>query len=156
MHRQRPTRVLVVEDAADLAEVYRRHLTRHGCEVVVADTGQDALDLAPEFDPDLAFVDTMLPDMLGTSVVDGLRADARTAHCIVVIASGLDPDVQDTHGDAVMPKPFSGADIADILSWYAGLPAADVMPIPQWDTGGGDADAGSERDPGEPDRPSGR
>src|SRR6266540_4347271 len=89
MDGQRHTRVLVVEDADDLLEVYRRHLTRLGCEVVGARTGREALDLAPGFDPDVAFVDTMLPDMLGTSVVDAMRADPRTARCAIIIASGL-------------------------------------------------------------------
>jgi len=122
MSRHRQTRVLVVEDAPDLLEIYRRHLTRLGCEVLGAGTGRVALDLAAEFDPDLAFVDTMLPDMLGTSVVDGMRGDARTARCVIVIASGLDAEVQDTHGDAVMPKPFTRADLEAILRWYADRP----------------------------------
>jgi two-component system KDP operon response regulator KdpE len=130
MDRQRQTRVLVVEDAADLLEIYRRHLVRLGCEVLGAATGDIALDLAPAFDPDLAFVDTMLPDMLGTSVVDAMRADPRTERCVIVIASGLDTEVQDTHGDAVMPKPFSGADLERILRWFAERPdpAADRTP----------------------------
>ena len=122
MDRQRPTRVLVVEDAVDLLEIYRRHLVRLGCQVLGAATGSIALDLAPEFDPDLAFVDTMLPDMLGTSVVDAIRTDPRTERCVIVIASGLDAEVQDTHGDAVMPKPFSGTDLEGILRWYAERP----------------------------------
>ena len=137
MDRHRQTRVLVVEDTPDLLEIYRRHLTRLGCEVLGAGSGRVALDLAPEFDPDLAFVDTMLPDMLGTSVVDALRADPRTARCAIVIASGLDAEVQDTHGDAVMSKPFSRTDLEAALRWYAELgdraadrpaPAAEESP----------------------------
>jgi DNA-binding response OmpR family regulator len=122
MDRHRRTRVLVVEDAADLLEIYRRHLVRLGCEVLGAATGSTAIRLAPEFDPDLAFVDTMLPDMLGTSVVDAIRSDPRTERCVIVIASGLDAEVQDTHGDMVMPKPFSGGDIEAILRWFAERP----------------------------------
>jgi DNA-binding response OmpR family regulator len=137
MDRHRKVRVLVIEDTPDLLEIYRRHLSRLDCEVLGAATGRVALDLAPEFDPDLAFVDTMLPDMLGTSVVDALRADPRTARCTIVIASGLDAEVQDTHGDAVMPKPFTRADLEAILAWHGELrdkaahrpgPAAEESP----------------------------
>ena len=128
MDSQRTTRVLVVEDEQDLADIYQRHLNRLGCEVRLASTGKAALDVAADFHPDLAFVDTMLPDMLGTSVVEGLRD--RSPHCLVVVASGLDLDVQDTHGDAVMPKPFSGNDIANIMDWYSGQHFDDETPVP--------------------------
>ena len=46
------------------------------------------------------------------------------------LASGLDLDVQDTHGDAVMPKPFSGNDIANIMDWYSGQHFDDETPVP--------------------------
>jgi two-component system alkaline phosphatase synthesis response regulator PhoP len=144
---RRHMRVLVVEDAADLLEIYRRHLTRMGCEVLGAATGRVALDLAPGFDPDLAFVDTILPDMLGTSVVDTLRTDPRTARCVLVIASGLDAELQDTHGDAVMPKPFTGSDLEAILRWYADRPEQAPRPIPGTGGPGGTGGVGGEDAP---------
>jgi len=118
MEEQKNLRVLVVEDEADIAEIYRRHLTKLGCEVTVAQTGEAALAVAPTYDPDIAFVDTMLPDMLGTTVVEGLRADGRTARCTVIVASGLDPALQDVGADGVMSKPFSGGDLRDIIDQY--------------------------------------
>lgn len=111
MPEQRP-RILVVEDDEDISKVYLRFLSRLDCVVECAMTGGAALEIAHRFCPDLVFVDTLLPDMLGTSVIEHLRNDPRTAQCRVVVVSGLDPEFGDSSADATLCKPFTGEDIA--------------------------------------------
>jgi CheY-like chemotaxis protein len=114
MPEQRP-KVLVVEDDVDISKVYLRFLSRLGCVVECATTGGAALETARRFCPDLVFVDTMLPDMLGTSVIEHLRSDPRTAQCRIVVVSGLDPEFGDRSADATLCKPFTGEDIAMVV-----------------------------------------
>lgn len=108
-------RILVIEDDEDITKIYGRFLSRLDCEVKFAATGAAAIEIAVEFCPDLAFVDTMLPDMLGTSVIDQLRDDPRTACCRIIVVSGLDPAFGDSSADATLCKPFTGKDIASAV-----------------------------------------
>ena len=66
-------RVLVVEDDADLARVLTTVFERHGAVVLLARTGQEAVDLCPSFIPDLLVLDVILPELDGFGVVEQLR-----------------------------------------------------------------------------------
>ena len=67
-------RVLVVEDEPNIADPIRRGLIYKGYEVEVADSGEQALDLARERPPDLVILDLMLPGMDGLEVCRRMRA----------------------------------------------------------------------------------
>lgn len=69
-------RVLVVEDDADLARVLTTVFERHGAVVLLARTGQEAVDLCPSFIPDLLVLDVILPELDGFGVVEQLRQHA--------------------------------------------------------------------------------
>jgi CheY-like chemotaxis protein len=70
------SRVLVVDDYPDSAEAASLLLTLHGYECRTATTGQEALDQAAEFDPDIVILDIGLPDITGYEVARTLRARA--------------------------------------------------------------------------------
>jgi DNA-binding response OmpR family regulator len=73
----RPARVLVVEDDADIAEVLQRSLRLDGYETRVASDGESALDVAGEFVPDVVILDLGLPKLDGLEVARRLRAPDR-------------------------------------------------------------------------------
>jgi CheY-like chemotaxis protein len=81
-------RVLLVEDNADLAAAMERLLRREGLEVRTALSGQEALVVTPDFEPQLILCDMSLPDMGGLEVIRKLRS--RTAafktHVVMVTA----------------------------------------------------------------------
>ena len=66
-------RVLVVEDDADLARVLTTVFERHGAVVLHARTGQEAVQVCPQFIPDLLVLDVILPELDGFGVVEQLR-----------------------------------------------------------------------------------
>src|SRR5699024_11511153 len=75
------TRILVVEDEESYREPLAYQLTKEGFDVVVADTGTQAL---AEFDRqpiDLVLLDVMLPEMSGVDVCRQLR----TASAVPII-----------------------------------------------------------------------
>jgi CheY-like chemotaxis protein len=112
-------RVLVIEDDPDLRLLFKQYLMRLGCQISFAATGAEALELAVEVVPDVSFVDMMLPDMLGTTVIEQLRADPRTANCRFIVASGLDPELHGVRADGLLYKPFS---LEQVISVLANLP----------------------------------
>jgi CheY-like chemotaxis protein len=69
-------RVLVVDDYPDSAETASMLLTLHGYECRTATTGQEALEQAAVFEPDIVLLDIGLPDITGYEVARLLRARA--------------------------------------------------------------------------------
>jgi DNA-binding response OmpR family regulator len=89
----RRRKILVVEDDHDLALLLRRQLESQGYQVLLAGSGEDALWLAREEQPQLITLDLMLPDMDGFTVLEGLKDHPVTAPIPVVIVSIMgEPD----------------------------------------------------------------
>ncbi len=66
-------RILVVEDLPDNSEVLRRLLVPLGFELAVVESGEDCLELAPRFRPDLVLMDLRLPGIDGLETTRRLR-----------------------------------------------------------------------------------
>lgn len=66
--------VLVVDDERKIRETVRTFLEQERYSVLVAGTGQEALDVAVRLRPDLVVLDLMLPDLPGEEVARSLRA----------------------------------------------------------------------------------
>src|SRR5438067_13918115 len=66
-----------------------------GFKVLVAMRGNDALDLARQYQPTAVSLDVFLPDMLGWTVLSQLKQDPATRHIPVQVVT-LDEDRQ--HG----------------------------------------------------------
>ena len=72
------SRILVVEDEIDLAELVAFHLRESGHVVIVSGTGATALAEVKRQKPDLVVLDVMLPDISGIEVCRRLRRDDDT------------------------------------------------------------------------------
>ncbi|MDP3847483.1 MAG: EAL domain-containing protein [Pseudomonas sp.] len=68
-----PPCLLVVDDQETNREIFSRRLERHGYRVLLAASGQDALNLVAGAPPELILLDIMMPDMDGLEVLDRLR-----------------------------------------------------------------------------------
>ena len=104
------TRVLVVDDEANITDLVATALRYEGFDVEVAANGTDALRSAETFRPDLVVLDVMLPDRDGFAVVKRLRADGH--HVPVVFLTARDSTEEKVKGltvggDDYVTKPFS-------------------------------------------------
>jgi DNA-binding response OmpR family regulator len=81
------SRLLIIEDDPDTAEVLRFYFTQKAYEVRAAGTGREGLESCRERLPDLVLLDLRLPDMPGLEVCQALRAGARTGHIPIIIIS---------------------------------------------------------------------
>jgi DNA-binding response OmpR family regulator len=66
--------VLVVDDERKIRDTVRAFLEQQRYAVLVAGSGQEALDVAGRLKPDLVVLDLMLPDLAGEEVARSLRA----------------------------------------------------------------------------------
>lgn len=114
-----PPHVLVIEDDSDVSALLKRHLSGLGCSVVIADTGEEGLDLAFADPPDMVIIDVLLPGIDGREVIRRLRADERTRKCHLVASSVLDPeDLVELATDELLAKPFRQSSVARMVDSY--------------------------------------
>ena len=81
-------RVLVVDDEENLRLVLKTLLRKHGYEVEVADSGEDALSKVDAFGPDVILTDVRMPKMGGLDLLATLKAKQVAATVIVMSAYG--------------------------------------------------------------------
>ncbi len=86
------TRILVVEDNADLAFGLRNNLEIEGYEVVVVEDGTQGLARARDAGPDLIILDLMLPGLDGYRVLRALRDEGRRMPILILTARGEESD----------------------------------------------------------------
>lgn len=82
-------RILLVEDSKPLRRENEGALQRAGYEVICAEDGETALEMAQEGHPDLILLDMILPKMTGPDVLRHLKSEAKTKDIPVVVLSSL-------------------------------------------------------------------
>ncbi|HHX74470.1 MAG: response regulator transcription factor [Firmicutes bacterium] len=107
-------RILIVDDEKEISELVRLYLEREGYEVLVAGTGQQALDLAFAQNPDLIILDIVLPDLDGYTVCRELRTRSTAP---IIFLSCKDQNLDkilglEIGGDDYLTKPFDPAELA--------------------------------------------
>lgn len=83
-----PPRVLIVDDDTDTLRLYRFALGLMGCEVVVAQSGREALRAAVDVSPQVVVTDLAMPGMDGVQLCEELHAREDTRDIPVLAVSG--------------------------------------------------------------------
>ena len=111
----RKQKVLVVEDDPELLSAHARVLAAEGCEILRAETGEEALAAARAARPDLVLLDAVLRDVDGLEVCRRLKADEALRDTFVVMLSGLrttaeqEAEALRTGADGYLSKPIEPA-----------------------------------------------
>ncbi len=112
--------VLIAEDDAGVRMTLEFVLADEGFEVLAAEDGEQALNLALERSPDAILLDGMMPKMTGKQVLTALRALKATADTPVFVLTGMDPVFENAGGaDAEWPgahfigKPFDPDELVE-------------------------------------------
>ena len=115
------SRVLVVDDNMDAADMLVMMLQIFGHDVRAAYTGQTALATAIEYHPDVVLLDIGLPDMNGYEVARHLRQHPQTkdARLIAMTGYGQDADRQRSEEagcECHLVKPVDPQELQDLLA----------------------------------------
>ncbi len=108
------SKVLVVEDEPKLVRLVRSLLQSHGYQVVVATTGEDALDVLGLAQPDLILLDLLLPGRVdGYEVCRRVRATSGTPVIMLTAMAQESDKVRglDLGADDYITKPFSSQEL---------------------------------------------
>ncbi|HJC39939.1 MAG TPA: response regulator transcription factor [Candidatus Intestinimonas pullistercoris] len=103
-----PTKVLIVEDDGNIAELLHLYLEKEGFETQVASDGGKGVELFRSFQPGLVLLDIMLPVMDGWSVLKKIRETDKTPVIMLTAKGELNDKVQGLEGgaDDYIVKPF--------------------------------------------------
>jgi two-component system OmpR family response regulator len=108
------TRVLVVDDEANITDLVATALRYEGFQVATASTGEQAIEVAISTKPDLVVLDVMLPDVDGFEVARRLGAQGKTVPVLFLTARDTTDDKVrglTIGGDDYVTKPFSLAEL---------------------------------------------
>jgi len=82
--------VLIVDDEPMIRDTLELLLYNEGYNLIFAANGQEAIEKAAEYVPDVVLLDVMMPDMDGFEVCRRLRADDFLAEVPIVMLTALD------------------------------------------------------------------
>jgi CheY-like chemotaxis protein len=119
--RQQPLRVLIADDDRDGALTLGTLLELEGHEVRTVHGGQEALDLAREFRPDVVLLDIGMPKITGYEAARRLRLRYGNDCPVLVAITGWkqasDKILASLAGfDHHVAKPYEPAQLIDLLS----------------------------------------
>jgi CheY-like chemotaxis protein len=116
-------RILVVDDERSILTLVRMALTTEGYEVVTADSGPAAVDLAEAAAPDLALVDLIMPGMDGGEVIRTLRSRGLPSVPCIIMTAANNPEVVTApiEPSAVLRKPFDLLDLLELVGKHLSL-----------------------------------
>jgi DNA-binding response OmpR family regulator len=109
--------ILVVEDDPAVQELLGETLKDEGYQVLLAKTGEAALEQLRSVQPDLVTLDLNLPGLSGAQLLRAIRERLGLQHVPVIIVSaqlGIDAAGQKL-AQAVVPKPFNLQELLDTI-----------------------------------------
>lgn len=104
--------ILIVDDEPGVVVAIQFLMEQQGYRVLIAQRGEDALDLVYKYKPDLIILDIMLPGISGWEVCEIIRLnpDFRGVKIIFLTARGAEAEIArglSLGADAYITKPFN-------------------------------------------------
>ncbi|MEK7794507.1 MAG: response regulator [Candidatus Hydrogenedentota bacterium] len=120
------SKILLVDDDVDLAELLRTKLVSEGHDVVVTNTGEGAFELAKKTKPEITLLDIMLPGVTGYQICRKIRIDPELYKTGVILLTALGEEPEVLHGldqgaDDYITKPFKLEKLVEKLAALSGV-----------------------------------
>lgn len=106
-------KILIVDDDENICELLRLYLEKDGFDTIVANDGEQAVDFAAKYSPDLILLDIMLPKLDGWQVCREIRKTSDTP-IIMLTAKGETFDKilgLELGADDYVSKPFDTKEV---------------------------------------------
>ena len=105
-------KILIADDEPDILEIIQYNLQSEGYEVVTAKNGNEAIDQARRFNPDLIILDIMMPGKNGIEVCNILRMQPAFNDTLIIFLTALSDEGTEVKGletgaDDFITKPIS-------------------------------------------------
>jgi two-component system, OmpR family, alkaline phosphatase synthesis response regulator PhoP len=105
-------KILIADDEPDILEIIQYNLQNEGYEVITAKNGNEAIDQAKRFTPDLIILDIMMPGKNGIEVCNILRMQPAFNDTLIIFLTALSDEGTEVKGletgaDDFITKPVS-------------------------------------------------
>ena len=116
-------KVMVIDDSKTIRRTAESLLQKEGCEVVTAIDGFDALAKIADTNPDIIFVDIMMPRLDGYQACALIKNNPEYTNTPVIMLSSKDGLFDKARGrivgaDEYLTKPFSKDELFDTIKRY--------------------------------------
>jgi twitching motility two-component system response regulator PilG len=106
------TKVMVIDDSNTIRRSAEIFLLKASCEVILAEDGFDAMAKITDYQPDIIFVDIMMPRLDGYQTTMLIKKNPRFKHTPVIMLSSKDGLFDRARGrmvgsDEYLTKPFT-------------------------------------------------
>ncbi len=117
-------KVMVIDDSNTIRRSAEIFLNQAGCEVILAQDGFDALSKITDHDPDVVFVDIMMPRLDGYQTCSLIKRNAKYRTTPVIMLSSKDGLFDRARGrmvgsDEYLTKPFTKDTLLTAVREYA-------------------------------------
>jgi DNA-binding response OmpR family regulator len=108
--------ILIVDDEPNVVIPIQFLMEQQGYRVMIAERGEDALDLIYQYKPDLVILDIMLPGIDGYEVCEIIRLNPNYRNVKIIFLTAKGHEVEIAKGltlgaDAYITKPYSNAEL---------------------------------------------
>lgn len=105
-------KILIADDEPDILEIIRYNLEAEGYLVATAKNGNEAIEKAKQFEPDLIILDIMMPGKTGIEVCRLLRQQPAYKNTLIIFLTALSDETTEIKGletgaDDYLTKPIS-------------------------------------------------
>ena len=113
-----PKKILIVDDEPSIIVPLQFLMEQNGHDVMVAFSGEEAMEIITEKKVDLILLDIMLPVIDGFEVCQRVRENPQWNKIKIILLTALGSDANVEKGlalgaDAYITKPFSNIEIVD-------------------------------------------
>jgi DNA-binding response OmpR family regulator len=113
-----PKEILIVDDEPGIVVPIQFLMEQQGYHVMIAQRGDEALDLIYKYKPDLVLLDIMLPGIDGFKVCEIIRLNPNYRDMKIIFLTIKDREVDIAKGlalgaDAYITKPFSNDELVE-------------------------------------------
>lgn len=130
-------KVLIVDDSKLTVNFERDALSRADCDIRVASTGKEALDLVSTFRPDMVILDLYMPVMSGDECCRAIKSDPSSKHITVVMTTSVDREEDRERClaagcDDFLAKPFSEVDLLKAAERSSNIIVREFVRLPMF------------------------
>ena len=120
----------VDDDSVDITTIEK--LLGEDYELKTASTGEEALEIAADFRPDIILLDNMMPGLDGGQVCRQIRADSGLRHTKIIMLSGKSMvseriEAYEAGADDYVTKPFNEEELLAKIRVYLRLKSVEEM-----------------------------
>jgi CheY-like chemotaxis protein len=127
--------VLIVDDEIDIRKVAFAAISELGYQAIVAASGEEGIEVARTYKPDLILTDAFMPKMDGREMCRRIKANPDTARARVVVMTSLYTAsrykyeaFKEFQADDYLPKPLEFQALRELLEKHLGPRIAAAAP----------------------------